>query len=116
MKQLKEESDLAVSENSELIESQTEDLVEEPKGKVLHIKNGQKGVDFRGVLVQLSQYADIEHTLTHIDRVKQYVVQVPLQYQKALDEGTYFINQNQTTGVMWPSLMEVRESGCEDTV
>ncbi len=111
MKQLKEESDLAVSENSELIESQTEDLVEEPKGKVLHIKNGQKGVDFRGVLVQLSQYADIEHTLTHIDRVKQYVIQVPLQYQKALDEGTYFINQNQTTGVMWPSLMEVRESG-----
>lgn len=111
MKQLKEESDLAVSENGELIEPQTEDLVEEPKGKVLHIKNGQKGVDFRGILAQLSQYADIEHTLTHIDRVKQYVVQVPLQYQKALDEGTYFINQNQITGVMWPSLMEVKESG-----
>lgn len=111
MKQLKEKSDLAVSENGELIEPQTEDLVEEPKGKVLHIKNGQKDVDFRGVLAQLSQYVNIEHTLTHIDRVKQYVVQVPLQYQKALDEGTYFINQNQMTGVMWPSLMEVKESG-----
>lgn len=59
MKQLKEESDLAVSKNGELIEPQTEDLVEESKGKVLHIKNGQKGVDFRGVLAQLSQYVNI---------------------------------------------------------
>lgn len=111
MKLLKEEFDLVVNENGELIEPQTEELTEETMGKVLHIKNGQKGVDFRGILAQLSQYVDIGHTLTHIDRVKQYVVQVPLQYQKALDEGTYFINQNQTTGVMWPSLMEVKESG-----
>jgi len=37
MKQLKEESDLAVSENGKLIEPQTEDLVEEPKGKVQYV-------------------------------------------------------------------------------
>ena len=73
-------------------------LVERPKGKCLQIKKGHKGADFKGILAQLSQYADIGHSLTHIEKLKQYVVQVPLQYQRALEEGTYFINQNQTTG------------------
>ena len=109
--QHKEEFDLVVSENGELIESQDGHLVKQPRGKLLHIKNGQKGVNFREILAQLSQYVDIGRILTHIDRAKQYVVQVPLQYQKALDDGTYFFNQNQTTGVMWPSLMEVKENG-----
>lgn len=111
MKQLEEEFDFVAKENDELIELQSGNLVQEPKGKLLHIKKGQKGVDFRYILAQLSQYADIRHALTHIDMVKQYVVQVPLQYQKALNEGTCFINQNQTTGVLWPSLMEVKENG-----
>lgn len=86
-------------------------LVEKPKGKILRIRKGQEGIDFKGILVRLSQYVNIGHSLTHIEKLKQYVVQIPLQYQKALDEGTYFINQNQTTGVMWPSLMEVKENG-----
>ena len=86
-------------------------LVERPKGKCLQIKKGHMGADFKGILAQLSQYADIGHSLTHIEKLKQYVVQVPLQYQRALEEGTYFINQNQTTGVMWPSLMEIRDDG-----
>lgn len=87
------------------------ELVEKPKGKILRIGKGQEGIDFKGVLTRLSQYVNIGHSLTHIEKQKQYVVQVPLKYQKALDEGTYFINQNQTTGVMWPSLMEVKKNG-----
>ena len=86
-------------------------LVEQPKGKSLRIGKGLKGVDFKGILGQVSQYMDIGYSLAHIEKLKQYVVQVPLQYQKALNEGTYFINRNQTTGVMWPSLMEVKENG-----
>ena len=45
-------------------------------------------------LARLCQYADIAHSLSHVEKLKQYVVQVPLQYQKAFDAGTYFINQN----------------------
>ncbi len=102
---------IEVNGNGEIMEVQPGDLVEQPQGKILWIKKGHEGVDFKGILAQFSQYADIGHSLTHIEKLKQYVVQVPLQYQKALDEGTYFINQNQKTGVMWPSLMEVKESG-----
>ena len=93
-----------------LMNPQPGDLVEQPQGKILWIKKGHEGVDLDGILARFSQYADLGHTLIHIEKLKQYVVQVPLQYQKALDEGTYFINQNQTTGVMWPSLMEVMEN------
>lgn len=105
------DNDIIVSENGELMEPQSGDLVEQPQGKILRIRKGQEGVDFNGILAKLSQFVDAGHTLTHIEKLKQYVVQVPLQYQKALDEGTYFINQNQTTGVMWPSLMEIKENG-----
>ncbi len=110
MSQFKED-EVALGEDSELIRSQAEKLTEQPKGKLLYIKNGQEDVDFTNILAQLIQYVNIGHVLAHVDKVKQYVVQIPLQYQKALDEGIYFINQNQKTGVMWPSLMEIKESG-----
>ena len=45
MKQLREDLDLVINENGELSEIHTGDLVEEPRGKLLHIKNGQKGVE-----------------------------------------------------------------------
>ncbi len=96
---------------SNLLTGKPGKCTEQPKGKILRIRKGQEGIDFKGILAQFSQYVDMGNSLTHIEKLKQYVVQVPLQYQKALDDGTYFINQNQTTGVMWPSLMEVKESG-----
>lgn len=45
--------------------------MEQPRGKLLHIKNGQKGVNFREILAQLSQYADIGRILTHINQKRQ---------------------------------------------
>jgi hypothetical protein len=96
------DSDLTTNGNDELIEQPSGDLTERelPEGKLLRIAKIREGVDFKGILAQLSQYASIGNVLTHIEKVKKYVVQVPLQYQKALDEGLNFINQNQTTGVM----------------
>lgn len=94
-----------------MIEVEAGKIIEQPQGKILRIKKGQEGVDFHGILAQFCQYADIAHSFLHVDKLKQYVVQVPLQYQKAFDAGTYFINQNKKTGVMWPALMEVKEDG-----
>lgn len=94
-----------------MIEVKAGKIIEQPQGKVLRIKKGQEGIDFQGILAQFCQYADITHSLLHVDKLKQYVVQVPLQYQKAFDAGVYFINQNKKTGVMWPALMEVKENG-----
>lgn len=102
---------LIKGESGEILDPQRSDLVEQPEGKILWIKKNQNGADLKGILVRLSQYADIGHTLTHIEKMKQYVVQVPLKYQKPFDDGVYFLNHNKKTGVMWPSLMEVKDSG-----
>lgn len=104
------DNSLIVNENGEISIPQPGDIVGQPQGKILWIKKGHEGVDLKEILARFSQYADMGHTLTHIEKLKQYVVQVPLQYQKALDEGKYFINQNQTTGVMWPTLMEIKDN------
>ena len=42
MKQLEEEFDFVAKENDELIELQSGNLVQEPKGKLLHIKKGRR--------------------------------------------------------------------------
>ena len=105
-----DETSLIINEDGELSNPQPGDIVGQPLGKILWIKKGLEGVDLKGILARFSQYADMGHTLTHIEKLKQYVVQVPLQYQKGLNEGAYFINQNQTSGVMWPTLMEIKEN------
>lgn len=97
--------------NRKMVEVEAGKIIEQPQGKVLRIKRNQEGIDYKGILARLCQYADIAHSLSHVEKLKQYVVQVPLQYQKAFDAGTYFINQNKQTGVMWPSLMEVKGNG-----
>ena len=104
------DNDLTANEATDLMDPKPGDIVEQPKGKILWIKKGIEGVDLKGILARVSQYTDLGHTLTHIEKIKQYVVQIPLQYQKAFDEGKYFINQNQTTGKMWPTLMEIKEN------
>lgn len=79
--------------------------------KTLAIRRDTHKAEFAGVLARLSQYADIGHALSHIEKTVEYVVQIPLQYQKQFESGEYFINQNHTTGVEWPSLMRVTDKG-----
>ena len=98
---------------NKLMEQSATDLSEQMvSGKIpLRIDRRKNGTEFRGTLAQILQYVDIGHALTHIEKAKQYVVQIPLEYQKALNEGVYFINQNKTTGVQWPQLMEIKPNG-----
>ena len=105
------ENDTIRNDNEELMEHPSTDLVERPQGRILRIKNGLKDVNFSEIIARITQCVDLVHISAHIEKATQYVVQVPIQYQKALNEGTLFINQNKTTGVMWPSLMEITEDG-----
>lgn len=79
--------------------------------KVLRIDKRKNGAEFKGTLAQILEYINIGHALAHIEKAKQYIVQIPLEYQKAFNEGVYFINQNKTTGVHWPQLMEIKPNG-----
>lgn len=63
--------------------------------------------------MQCLNFADIT---SKIKAGTQYVVQIPSKFQKAYETGDLFIMQNSKTGVKWPSLMEVTESGRQQIV
>lgn len=86
-------------------------IVDAPQGKRLTVHSGKENIDFNGVLARLSQYVDMGNVISHIEKTKEYVVQIPVQYQKQFESGEYFINKNNTTGVEWPTLMRKTENG-----
>ena len=80
-------------------------------GKVLKVTPGMEGLDINGMLAKLMQYANMADALSHVERTIEYVVQIPVKYREAFEAGEVFINQNEKTGVMYPSLYEKLENG-----
>ena len=105
-----------MSENSTVrkkgeIISKKDGQIEPMFGKVLEVTPGTEGFDIRGLLAKLMQYTNMADSLSHIERSGEYVVQIPIKYQEALDAGKVFLNQNTKTGLMWPTLYETLENG-----
>ena len=81
------------------------------QGKYLSIDRTTPNIDFKGVLHNLLQYADMTITVSHIKKGVEYVVQIPEEFQKGLELGEFSIMQNQKTGTKWPSLITIGEDG-----
>ena len=86
------------------------------KGKTLYIKPDTKKFDYPSMLNQFVQYVSMADILAKIKVGTQYVVQIPTEYQQPFDAGDLFMMQNQKTGKMWPSLMEIAENGRHQVV
>ena len=80
-------------------------------GKFLSIDHTTPNIDFKGVLHNLLQFADMKNTVSHIKKGMEYVVQIPEEFQKGLELGEFSIMQNQKTGTKWPSLITIGEDG-----
>lgn len=88
------------------------EIVLDSKGnKILKIHEGMTNIDFAGAVDRLAQYVNIAEIASTIEKGVEYVVQIPAQYQKQYEAGEYFINQNKTTGIEWPTLMRKAETG-----
>ena len=79
--------------------------------KYLSIDRTTPNIDFKGVLHNLLQYADMTNTVSHIKKGVEYVVQIPEEFQQGLELGEFSIMQNQKTGVKRPFLMRIDEDG-----
>lgn len=93
-------------------ESSTEIANDNVCNKKLQIsREKESAINYDKAIAALTQYISIGDVLGRIEETKEYIVQVPLKYREALEEGKLFLNKNSTTGVMWPTLMEKAENG-----
>lgn len=100
-------------QNDEIIKKETESPAKTRRHResVMWIDPDTKGFDFLGLISRALSCMDMTHIVNNIKKGSKYVVQIPMEYQKAFDEGKILINQNSKTGVKWPSLYEKLPSG-----
>lgn len=79
--------------------------------KIMSITSKTYGINFESILAKLMQYANVVDALSHVEKKMKYVVQIPIKYEEAIQSGEMFINQNSKTGVMWPTLYKVLDTG-----
>lgn len=97
---------------TEELEKMEGEIVLDSKGnKILKIYEGMTNIDYAGIIDRLAQYVNIAEIISTIEKSAEYVVQIPVQYQKQYETGEYFINQNKTTGIEWPTLVRKIENG-----
>lgn len=86
--------------------------------KTLYIFDGKKTgeINFSEIVNSILQYANIADALHHIEKKAEYVVQIPLKYKDAFNNGELFINENSKTGTMWPTLYKKLGSGKREFV
>ncbi|BEG59702.1 mutator mutT protein [Anaerostipes hadrus ATCC 29173 = JCM 17467] len=108
---------IEMNANKEIISTEETEKLEEKivldsrSNKILKIHEGMTNIDFASAVDRLAQYVNIAEIVSTIEKGVEYVVQIPIQYQKQYETGEYFINQNKTTGIEWPTLMRKAETG-----
>ena len=100
-------NDLIYVNNEISVEKNIKDL----GGRTLLISEGTPSIDLKGIINKIFQYVNINDIVKEIKKGTEYVVQVPNEFQQGLDLGEFFMMENQKTGTMWPSLMEIGEDG-----
>lgn len=106
---VKTSKEVAETEITEKLEGK---IVYDEKGhKVLKIAKTMTSMDFMGTLGQLAQVVNIANITNTLEKGAEYIVQIPVKYQKQFEAGEYFINKNSKTGIEWPTLMKKAENG-----
>lgn len=108
--------ELINSDSNTSIINQNGESVSGVREKILPLDLSTENVDFGGVLNNLVQYFNMGEIIDKIRVGTEYVVQVPVKFQDALDAGELTMMQNSSTGVMWPTLMERLEDGRQQIV
>ena len=86
------------------------------EGKKLYITQHSKGIDFHSLLGQVVQFVNMAEIVAEIKAGTQYVIQIPVEFQKAYESGEMFIMENMKSGQKWPSLMKIAENGKHQVV
>lgn len=68
-------------------------------------------IPFRQLLNQALQDVNLGSIISKVEKGTEYVVQVPLEFKKAYDEGKVFVAQNKDSGVLRPILAKWNENG-----
>ena len=78
---------------------------------VLRISSITAEFDIDDLLDNLLQYVEIADELKHIEKQEEYVVQIPLDFQKDFADGVLRLNENTKTGTLWPTLYKTLDNG-----
>lgn len=79
--------------------------------KSLRITSSTPGIDFSGVLDQVLQCLNIEGIIQGIQKGTRYVVQIPKELISDFNTNKLHMMQNSKTGIKWPELVQIEESG-----
>ncbi len=98
------------------IETVNAENVKNDLGHVLSISEDTEGIDFGDILNKLLQYANIAISVENIEKTTEYVVQIPVKYQKAFEAGELLLNQKKATGEFLPTLYKLLDNGKREIV
>ena len=86
-------------------------VIDNTDNKVLIVKEDMEDTDFPGVVNRVLQCMNMGAVISSIEKGAEYVVQIPVKYQKQFESGEYFLNRNKTTGLEFPTLMKKAPNG-----
>ena len=97
--------------NGEIISTQDEKSVQIMAEKPLEVNVETTGIDYNSLLANIVQCVNVGDILTHVEKGVEYVVQIPTKFRDEINAGELMLNENSTTGVIWPSLYKELDNG-----
>lgn len=102
--------DALIQETSEIISADDDSV------KVLRISRNDSGLDFKGMLAAAVQMFNATDIISKIQKGREFVVQVPAQYQDDLQTGVLEMMHGAKSGKTWATLVRKLEDGKQEIV
>ena len=102
--------DALIQETSEIISADDDSV------KVLRISRNDSGLDFKGMLAAAVQMFNATDIISKIQKGREFVVQVPAQYQDDLQTGVLEMMHSAKSGKTWVTLVRKLEDGKQEIV
>lgn len=84
--------------------------------QILHIDGKTVDDELLDMLNDVAQFVNTADIISKIKMGVEYIVQIPREFQSGYEAGEYFIMKGKESGVMWPTLMKISESGRKEIV
>lgn len=97
-------------------ESLPEEYVYRTYTRVINENDPDLEISFNDILNNALSWINVNDIVKNVKKGSEYIVQIPVEFQKQFESGEYFIMKNQTNGIEWPTLMKKNSNGRNEIV
>lgn len=102
-----------MNENQLIHKECTTNDIELLNDKVLKIESD---IDINNAMSKILTFINAQDILGNVQKKSEYIVQIPVEFQKQVDSGEFWIMKNEKTGKEWPNLVKKAENGKQEIV